>query len=117
MSFCTQDESDSLRHMYECRVVHEMLDSLRKEMQFWILQLPPHRVPTIVYSFGSMHLIARVAALATMIEAWYYTFNWLRHRDGTHEVSRVAEVFRARVLHSCRQELCIRIAFARSCDD
>ena len=106
--FCKQDQGDSLLHMFECRVVHEMIESFRKEMQFWILQLPPHRVPTMIYPFGNLTLLTRVA---TMVEAWYYTFNWLRHRTCESDRTDIFQMFRARILHSCRREWCIREAF------
>ena len=83
-------------------------------MQFWILQLPPHRVPTMMYPLGSTSLVVRVA---TMVEAWYYTFNWLRHRAGNHEPIDINEIFRARILHSCRREYCVRDAADDNNDD
>lgn len=75
--FCGQGGSDSLNRMYGCTVVHEMLVENWREMTFWVVQLPPFRVPSMLYPFGTKGMIIRVA---TIVEAWYYTFTWLRQQ-------------------------------------
>jgi len=106
--FCATEDGDDLLHMFGCSVVKEMVVSSRPEMSFWAAQIPPFRVPTMLYHYGSTALRTRIA---TMVEAWYYTYNWLRHKHKPQERSTISEMFRARMMFSCRHARCIREAF------